>query len=447
MTLLPRLWTRHRPVSPVLTGPRYARNALWLEVSTAETASSAWESFQGGHAGDTTLARVLHYVEAHHNAGARLIPLHPELAGPRYSGRGWELATPGDDWEGPNLSGTHYLRLARGGSRELVDELFGDSALNNVHWPAIQYPLDAPRGGLDTIGILDRIAIFFRAVLAGNGELEQWGRDKCGFESVLAQLEKNPAPKPIGVLDQGIYNDHTELKGLIETRKLPSGGTGISHSTHATAVAAVIGAHRSPREGISGCCSAMLYLYNVWFADDDNGYDALAYCEALQDAVKAGLPVMNISLGSTVDDSTIAKEIRHSVKQKLIIVAAAGNNGDSAEEDIYPAKYDDVIAVGATDASDDVATWSANRDYVWISAPGDSIISTTLPDGFGVWKGTSFAAPFVTAAVWLALRAKPGQSLEEICRLLKNSAVNGNGTKQPGLGWGRLDMPTLASLV
>lgn len=108
----------------------------------------------------------------------------------------------------------------------------------------------------------------------------------------------------------------------------------------------------------------------------------------------------------------------------VVVVAAAGNNGDTNK--VYPAACTDetgestVVAVAASDHNDDRAAFSTysndNDDWVSIGAPGQAIIGV-LPDAAcGIasgsdtcvdwWDGTSMAAPLVAgtaALVWADL--------------------------------------------
>ena len=97
-----------------------------------------------------------------------------------------------------------------------------------------------------------------------------------------------------------------------------------------------------------------------------------------------------------------------------ILVAAAGNDGldivlDAAP--IYPASYNYVIGVMASDLSGNLASFSntdgiirRNSEEYEIMAPGSSVFSTLPDNRYATWSGTSMASPYV-AAVAVALAA------------------------------------------
>ena len=147
----------------------------------------------------------------------------------------------------------------------------------------------------------------------------------------------------------------------------------------------------------------------------------------------------------------------------IVVVASAGNSGPGCGSvDAPSATYDAAFSVGATDSSDNIASFSSrgpvmvdgsNRPKPDISAPGVSIRSSVPGNGYaGGWSGTSMAGPHVAGVVALLLSAHPelkGQ-VDVIERLLELTAVPRTnsqtcggvpGTQVPNntYGWGRVD--------
>jgi Subtilase family len=144
---------------------------------------------------------------------------------------------------------------------------------------------------------------------------------------------------------------------------------------------------------------------NVFFTNKDGQLEtdtahlteALAYLEE-----KTDVQIVNMSLVGPKDDLVHAR-IAAMARSGKVFVGAAGNGGPNAAAG-YPAAYEEVIAVTAVDGRG--GNWDhANRGtYIDIAAPGVQI-RTALPGGKdGLVSGTSFAAPFVTAAVAVAYR-------------------------------------------
>jgi subtilisin family serine protease len=88
------------------------------------------------------------------------------------------------------------------------------------------------------------------------------------------------------------------------------------------------------------------------------------------------------------------------VAKGVILIAAAGNNGPKGAP-VYPAAYPEVIAVTATDESDQLYGKANRGDYISVAAPGVDIIAPALKGGYGLSSGTSMAAAHVAGVVAL----------------------------------------------
>lgn len=170
---------------------------------------------------------------------------------------------------------------------------------------------------------------------------------------------------------------------------------------------------------------------------------------AMIEAVKDGNQIINLSLGCrTQDDSTpIALEAALAViaeldaakpdEEKTIIVAAAGNCGDTRP--FYPAAFPGVISVAGLNPNMTPSPWSTHGFWVTCSTVGQGIRSTFVygtesplfdpagteflpPDPFAVWSGTSFAAPQITGAIARLYQA-PGITLRGALHELLQVAV------------------------
>jgi len=125
---------------------------------------------------------------------------------------------------------------------------------------------------------------------------------------------------------------------------------------------------------------------------------------AMKLCIDLGARVINMSFGT--DDRMLHPSsprphrdvVAYALARGCILVAASGNNG--TETRYWPAAYPGVIAVGATDAGDQVTSFSTRGAHVDLCAPGERILTTAL-EGYQYATGTSFAAPFVAASAAL----------------------------------------------
>jgi thermitase len=117
-------------------------------------------------------------------------------------------------------------------------------------------------------------------------------------------------------------------------------------------------------------------------------------------------------------------------------VAAAGN--ENTDEPFYPAAYDKVISVAATNQNDRKASFSNFGTTIDVAAPGVDIVSTVPGGGYEDLSGTSMATPHVAALA--GMLAAQGLTAPEIRRRIQSTAVDlGADGKDKYFGWGRID--------
>jgi subtilisin family serine protease len=172
-------------------------------------------------------------------------------------------------------------------------------------------------------------------------------------------------------------------------------------------------------------------------------------------AVDLGAKVLNRSFG--VPEGSLGEDdpvphvdvIQYALARGCVLVAASGNSGET--ERFIPAAAPGVIAVGAVDDDAAPTAFTTRGDHVAVAAPGLRVVTATR-EGQARVTGTSFAAPFVTAAAALvvsrALRRAVPLTSPDVRRLLQASAspFAGSGSTD-GCGAGVLDiLATLQAL-
>lgn len=112
-------------------------------------------------------------------------------------------------------------------------------------------------------------------------------------------------------------------------------------------------------------------------------------------ALDHGASIINLSLAGQGETEVLKSVIEEAVKRGVHVVAAAGN-GHMPTTNIYPASYPGVITVAAIDRGQKPLSISNYGWEVEVSAPGDFLMST-YPSGYRAMRGTSMAAPHVSA--------------------------------------------------
>ena len=106
-----------------------------------------------------------------------------------------------------------------------------------------------------------------------------------------------------------------------------------------------------------------------------------------------------------------------------VVVAAAGNRGSSTPE--YPAAEGlaGLLAVTAHTSNGALADFSNRGAWVHLAAPGDRILSSVPANDYGVWSGTSMAAPLVAGQSALVRALYPLSSTVEVAVHMQRTAI------------------------
>ncbi|MEF8843310.1 MAG: S8 family serine peptidase [Haloarculaceae archaeon] len=266
-----------------------------------------------------------------------------------------------------------------------------------------------------------------------------WGIDRV--EADLAHADGyTGSGGDISILDTGIDSDHPDLEANLGTGKAYVDSTtgsepwddDNSHGTHCAGIADAV----DNSEGVIGVSTAAtLHAVKVLGSDGYGYYSDIA--AGLEWTADQGYDVASLSLGGTSGSSTIRDACQYAVDNGVLVVAAAGNDGE-ADSVRYPAKYDTVIAVSATDSSDDLAYFSSYGPEVELAAPGYSIYAT-VPGGYDYKSGTSMACPHVAGAGGQLMAA--GLSNAEARGTLRDTAED-IGLSSNKQGYGLLDVGT-----
>jgi len=262
----------------------------------------------------------------------------------------------------------------------------------------------------------------------------------------------------VAIVDTGIDYLHEDLRDNLWTNRLETPFNGLDDdgngfvddyhgydfvsgdsdpfddNQHGTHVAGTVGARGNNGIGTVGVCWEVSLMAVKAFDENGNGTvaDAIA---AIRYAVNNGARVINASWGLDEKSRALEEAAQGAADAGVLIVAAAGNNRTDAPT--YPAAFESVLAVGATDEKDARADFSNYGPHLDIAAPGSGILSTFPENSYGTLSGTSMAAPHVAGTAALVLARRPNFTRQELFEILINS-TDPVAVDQP-LGNGRLN--------
>ncbi|MFM8839872.1 MAG: S8 family serine peptidase [bacterium] len=193
----------------------------------------------------------------------------------------------------------------------------------------------------------------------------------------------------------------------------------IDEQGHGTSVAGIIGAQANNSIGMAGIApNCKLMTVRAFDATGNAEEDDVAL--AIVYSALAGARVICMSFGDAVYSpmTKAAIDVAHSLN--CVLIASAGNDGKTGKR--YPAGYEHVIAVGATNQFNSRAPFSSYGSRLGMVAPGTGIMTTARRGGYRSFQGTSASAPIVAGTAALLLSVNPALSNDDITGMLLSSA-------------------------
>ncbi len=248
------------------------------------------------------------------------------------------------------------------------------------------------------------------------------------------------APR-IGMIDTGINTDHEALAGQrLTVHQTDLGERDAAGRQHGTAIAAMLLGRIDGR--VPGLLPNAELIAVEAFHRDTGGEaaDAFSLAAAMDLLLAEEVSVINLSF-SGPENAVLARLIDRAAKAGVGLVAAAGNGGPGAAP-AYPAAWEQVIAVTAVDWRENPYRQANRGDYLGLAAPGVNIWTAASVSGGRLRSGTSYAAPFVTAALAVERMRTPDEPLAAARdRLISCAQDLGDPGPDPVFGHGLVQAP------
>ena len=272
-----------------------------------------------------------------------------------------------------------------------------------------------------------------------------WGVDRIDADVVHPYNQGNGVD--VAIIDTGIDLDHEDLNvagDVTFVSRTVSGDDDNGHGTHCAGTVAAL----NNDIGVIGV-APQVELYAVKVLDRSGRGWLSDVIKGIEWAVEHNIDVINMSLGSSRHSYSLEQACKKAYEAGVLLVAATGNSGQrwsTSDSVIYPAKYESVIAVGATDTSDRRASWSSTGPAVELAAPGVNIYSTYYNNSYTRMSGTSMASPHVAGVAALIIASGitddngNGKISDEVRLRLQQTADDlGNPGRDREYGYGLVD--------
>lgn len=193
--------------------------------------------------------------------------------------------------------------------------------------------------------------------------------------------------------------------------------------THGTHVAGIVAAATNNNKGIA----SLGFKAKIMAIKTSNCSNAIeAGFEGIEYAIASNANIISMSWGGSNFSETYQELFDLAYSKGITCIAAAGN--DNTEQPMYPASYNHIISVGASNNNNQKASFSNYGSNIDIMAPGEDIISSIAetPSSYQTMSGTSMACPFVSSTAALMLCFNPNLKPNDIEDCIKNNATNIN---------------------
>ncbi|MBY8841428.1 type VII secretion-associated serine protease mycosin [Streptomyces sp. SP2-10] len=210
---------------------------------------------------------------------------------------------------------------------------------------------------------------------------------------------------------------------------------------HGTRVAGIIAARPMEGTGFVGLAPEATII-PIKQNDAEGHGTAASLVTAIRHAIKEKADVINISQDTTgaAPDEDLHRAVEDALAADIVVVASAGNDGlDGNSKKTYPASYEGVLAVAASDRNNERAAFSQPGDFVGVAAPGVDMISTVPKGGHCSDNGTSFSAPYVAGVAALVKAKHPKWTPRQIAAQIEQTAERSIPGRDRLVGWGVVD--------
>jgi thermitase len=269
----------------------------------------------------------------------------------------------------------------------------------------------------------------------------QWAHSNINSENAW-NLQTGSNTIEIAIIDTGIDENHPDLNSKIIAGYDFIGNDANPHDLngHGTHVAGIAAAVTNNNNGIAGV-SWNAKIMPIRVLNNEGSGDTAGVVSGINWACQHGAHILNMSLGGYNYSQSMQNAINACRNAGKVIIAAMGN--DNTSTPAYPAANTNVLAVSATNSSNNRAYYSNYGSHCGVAAPGGAMyyygdsggILSTMPTydvylttyysytrNYSYLQGTSQAAPHVAGLAALIWSMNIELTANEVQSIIKTTA-------------------------
>jgi type VII secretion-associated serine protease mycosin len=264
----------------------------------------------------------------------------------------------------------------------------------------------------------------------------------------------------VAVIDSGVDPDVSDLTGQVTTGPNLTGvstpPSNPNWGQHGTWMASLIAGHGHDGggDGIIGVAPrAKILSIRVITDPGDPNYHKYqrepssrseqALATAINDAVKAGVGVISMSIGYGGPSLPVRTALQNAYNHNVVVLASSGNSGKPGRPRApysFPADYPGVISVGAVSQSGAPARFSSANLSVQLAAPGVNVPAQGRDGQYWLVSGTSPACALTAGVAALIRSAYPKLPAAQVADALTSTTRNRpRGGYDDNVGFGTVD--------
>ena len=274
------------------------------------------------------------------------------------------------------------------------------------------------------------------AAVPGTARYPQYWWDRWGIPGLWAAGHRGNGIT-VAVVDTGVQAIPALSKALVRGQDLTGlGGNGQTDRerdlfSHGTAMSSIIAAQPSSKPMLGTAPGASIMPIAVPLGGVRSTVETDRTAAAIDYASSHGAKIISMSFGARRNPILNASEpcpmdtqaaVFRALRRGALLVASAGNDGETKSPVADPGVCIGVITVAAVDAANHVASFSSRHGYVTVAAPGVNVLSLNRNSDLFVGDGTSQAAALTSAALALIWSAYPDESNRQIAARLVGGA-------------------------
>lgn len=263
----------------------------------------------------------------------------------------------------------------------------------------------------------------------------QWGPKKINCATAWDIYTGNGSDV-VAMIDTGVDMDHPDLQahyawGYDYYSGDPNPDDQSGHGSHTAGTAAAVTNNGKGVAGVAFNCKFAAYRVGDYYLSNS------AIVSAINDAKNKGALVNSMSFGGGPSTS-IHNALTSAYNAGMVNVASAGNDGSTAKS--YPAAYSEVIAVAASNSSDNRPSWSNYGSWVDVAAPGVNILSCYKNKNYAYMDGTSMSCPHVSGMALLLYSFIGGNRTKANSDIVRNAIQDSAVNVGTWVKYGRIDV-------